>query len=101
MNNEREQSVAIANAWLDIEPRLKRHGLSGIVAAFSKPVDPDCNECVLARQHLRALEKIERCTKLFESLLRGELVITEVEKELFDRWPKAIEDEKETRKPGE
>lgn len=39
---EREQAILIANRWLDTPPDMTG--------------DPDCDECILARQFLRLLE---------------------------------------------
>ena len=43
---EKEQAILIANKWLDHPPDMMG--------------DPDCNECIVARQLLRALEALER-----------------------------------------
>ena len=53
--NEREQARATANRWLDarINPLVEM-----------VPGDPDCDACVLARQYMRALDKIEQLQEL-------------------------------------
>ncbi len=51
MSREKEMAMVIANAWLD----GNMNPLTQLV-----PGDPDCDACVLARQYLRALERIER-----------------------------------------
>lgn len=48
--SELEQARRIANDWLD----FKMKSLVQMV-----PGDPDCDACVLARQFLRLLEKVE------------------------------------------
>lgn len=49
--NETGQAKLIANQWLD----FIMNPLTQMV-----PGDPDCDACVLARQFLRALDRIDR-----------------------------------------
>jgi hypothetical protein len=46
---EREQAIRIANQWLDFQ-------MNSLVQMV--PGDPDCDACVVARQLLRALERL-------------------------------------------
>lgn len=46
---ERDQALLIANMWLE----FKMNSLTQMV-----PGDPDCDACVLARQYVRAIERI-------------------------------------------
>lgn len=73
--NERQQAWDIANRWLNLGDQFGR-------------VDPDGDECVVARSYLRALEKIERLTEILErSGARGSRTVAE----LADKWPKGIQ----------
>lgn len=49
MSNEIEQAKMIAEQWLD----FKMNPLTQMVHG-----DPDCDACVLARQYLRAVERL-------------------------------------------
>lgn len=42
--DEREQAILIANRWLDHPPDMMG--------------DPDCDECIVARQFIRAVERL-------------------------------------------
>ncbi len=55
----REQDIAkqVANRWLDGD-------MNPLVQMV--PGDPDCDACVLARQYLRAVERIEQLQKMVE-----------------------------------
>jgi hypothetical protein len=57
--SEREQAIRIANQWLD----FKMNSLVQMV-----PGDPDCDACVVARQLLRALERLGECGQMSEKL---------------------------------
>lgn len=46
---ERDQALRIAKDWLD----FKMNSLTQMI-----PGDPDCDACVLARQYVRAIERI-------------------------------------------
>lgn len=67
--DERDGAVILANRVLDIPYK-----------------DPDDTECILARQYLRALEKIQRLTKLLD----GVTAPCAVKRELDDKWPEVI-----------
>lgn len=70
---ERLHARALAQRWLDRPPGVG---------------DPDGDECVLARQYMRALEKIERLSRM---LSPSELPLEEeIRRELADEWPKVI-----------
>jgi hypothetical protein len=55
MSEERQQAWKTAHAWLD----GRMNSLVEMV-----PGDPDCDACVIARQYLRALDKIAGCFSL-------------------------------------
>lgn len=48
---EPEQALLIANMWLD----FRMNSLTQMV-----PGDPDCDACVLARQYIRATDRLAR-----------------------------------------
>ena len=73
--NEREQARNIANVWL-----AKGDNFGAL--------DPDGNECIVARSYMRALEKIERLTDIINRATFDRDLITA---ELADEWPKAIQ----------
>jgi hypothetical protein len=66
--SEREEAKAAAHRMLD---KINQ--------------DPDSDQCMMARQYLRALEKIERLT----AHLNGTKVATTREVELRDIWPRS------------
>lgn len=55
--SERETALRIANDWLD----FKMNSLVQLV-----PGDPDCDACILARQFVRLIERLERLEKAID-----------------------------------
>ena len=81
--NEREQARKIADLWLAKGDDFGR-------------IDPDGDQCVVARSYMRALEKIERLTGLLKESNNSEIglrghVFDKSIKELADEWPKAVQ----------
>lgn len=58
--DEREQAIRIASDWLD----FKMNSLVQMVHG-----DPDCDACVLARQHIRACDRIEALKSPTDAML--------------------------------
>lgn len=54
MSDEEQVARRVAEMWLDFQ----MDPLTQMV-----PGDPDCDACVLARQYLRALDRIARLTE--------------------------------------
>lgn len=69
--NEREEARSTAERWLNMR-------INKITDLYE---DPDCDGLVLARQYMRALDKIEQLTEILQ-LAR---------KHLADVWPKAVQ----------
>lgn len=81
--NERQQAREIANQWLD----QRMNPLTQMV-----PGDPDCDACVLARQYMRALDKIAQLQELCGHLNDGSTVSEEVVRAAVkDGWPAAVQ----------
>lgn len=80
MSYERQQAWRTANRWLD----QRMNPLVDMV-----PGDPDCDACVLARQYMRALDKIEQLTELVERLKPAQHSLAMAQ--IADKWPKAIQ----------
>jgi len=81
--DERQEAWHTANRWLD----QRMNALVDMV-----PGDPDCAANVLARQYMRALDKINQLHELAARLHAGQSVTQNmVEAALGDRWPKSIQ----------
>ncbi len=52
--DEREQALRVANMWLEFQMNPLTQMVHG---------DPDCDACVLARQYLRALDRIDQLVR--------------------------------------
>lgn len=80
---EREQARATANRWLD----QRMNSLVEMV-----PGDPDCDACVVARQYMRALDKIEQLQDLCRRMEAGHTLSENmVQAALADKWPRGIQ----------
>lgn len=80
MSSERQQAWRIANSWLN--------GLMNPLAQMV-PDDSDCDACVLARQYMRALDKIAQLTEVVERLAPAEHSLAKAQ--IADKWPPAIQ----------
>jgi len=60
--NEREQAKKIANDWLDFKMSPWTQMIHG---------DPDCDACILARQYIRALDRLELLIEGDETKVKG------------------------------
>jgi hypothetical protein len=78
--DERQAAWHTANRWLDGRMR----SLVDMV-----PGDHDCSACVLARQYMRALDKIAQLTEIIERLAPAEHSLAKAQ--LADKWPTAVQ----------
>ena len=78
--NERQAARDIAARWLD----FRMNALVQMV-----PGDPDCDACVLARQYMRALDKIAQLTETVERLNPANHSLARAQ--IADKWPSAIQ----------
>jgi len=81
--DERQQAWKIANSWLD----FRMNPLVQMV-----PGDPDCDACALARQYLRALDKINQLQELCARQHAGATLNENMlQAAMTDPWPRAIQ----------
>jgi hypothetical protein len=76
--NERQHAWNIANRWLAKGDQF---------GAF----DPDGDQCVVARQYMRALDKIARLSQIVRDSPPWPSFLDAVMREIADEWPKAIQ----------
>lgn len=80
---ERQQAWQVSHQWLD----FRMNALTQMV-----PGDPDCDACVLARQYMRALDKIAQLHELAARLHAGQAISQNmVEAALANKWPNSIQ----------
>lgn len=76
---EKEQATRIAHDWLD----FKMNSLVQMV-----PGDPDCDACVLARQFMRALDRIQYLESVAGAVSQGDGDFRDITRNLPRNEPK-------------